>query len=669
MQVRQQQGSAPIGTPGAHPIRRVQSELGRAADFLYRRATGLWRRRPSGPVADTGTPAVRARRAVTELLQPGALVVQKGATSDSVEIWVGVVVDASAAEELAARLVVTGPGAVGRTEDVVLQWYAVDSERVSSGLPHGLRFYHAHHTVTGLRPGEVHEVRLADARLGAAAPAVARTLPERLDQERPLRVFAGSCYDFTTDPDDALDTAFRQVFGQPGPDLTLLLGDQVYADSPAWHYAFVSRHHPRTGLLAKYWRTWGMQPDPDGGERRGLRGVLTSGPTYFLPDDHEFWNNWPNRTVLAKHSYGKLVRGLRNERRRMKHALIDDADLRPVDPPFDPRIAPWNPYQQNYLPVHPAEWDAWGLAAMELFESFQTPGVLSRGEREPAPSGPPAWLDGAGPAGGRPIHEPGHPVLQVVRIDPLTIALLDTRTRRTRRLRHPELSAFVDERYLREVLAEAERAEVFVLALSQPVLQGAEWPADPEKSWLRGLLFGDTGMHHYWHQYERFWTGLLAARTGRPTVLIGGDIHQSYLAVVREHALVQVVSSPMSLVVGGNLLKVGPARGYDYSEGSEFETMARIVTGPVTAPVGSSSAVPGAAVSLGCVDKNAPGFADLSFTRLDQHEVRFDVRLFDRNAVVAGETGPAVSHSFRLVHGGGAPGVHDWDPDGTGTSG
>jgi hypothetical protein len=663
MRETQQQRPAPAGMPGAHPIHRAQAELGRAADFLYRRASALWRRRPSGPVADTAAPARASRRAVTELLQPGALVVQKGATSDSVEVWIGVVVDVSAAEELPARLAVTGPGAVVRTEDVLLRWYAIDSERASSGLPLGLRFFHAHHRIGDLEPGRAYEVRLLDRWLGAAGPVLARTLPQRLDEQHPLRVFAGSCYDFTTDPDDALDKAFRRVFGETGPDLTLLLGDQVYADSPAWHYAFVSRHHPRTGLLAKYWRTWGMQPEPDGTERRGLRGVLTAGPTYFLPDDHEFWNNWPNRTVLAKHSYGKLVRALRNERRRKQHAMISADDTAPVAPPFDPRIAPWNPYQQNYLPVHPAEWDAWGLAPMELFESFQTPGVLSRGEDDPEPFGPPAWVAGAGPDDGPPVHEPRHPVLQVVRVAPVTIALLDTRTRRTRRLHHPTLSAFVDERYLREMLDAARQAEVFVLSLSQPVLQKAAWCDGPDEPEPSGL-FGDTGMHHYWHQWQQFWARLLAARGGRPTITIGGDIHQSYLAIVREHALLEVVASPMSLVVGGRALKVlgdlrarvtGEPAGYDYSRGRRFESMQRIGAGPdpqLPPPVGEAE-------SMGCLPKNAPGFADLLFAHVDEHTVRFDVGIIDRNAALEGESPgpPAVAGRFLLRHGGPAPGI------------
>ena len=136
----------------------------------------------------------------------------------------------------------------------------------------------------------------------------------------------------------------------------------------------------------KYWRTWGMQPR-EGRSRPGLSGVLGSGPTYFLPDDHEFWNNWPNRTVTAKHSIGKIRAAIRNGRQR-ELALAPQTDEPMVPPPHDPRFPPTNPYQQNYLPVHPAEWEAWGLAPFELFGSFQTKayGAASRGEMDPRPT-------------------------------------------------------------------------------------------------------------------------------------------------------------------------------------------------------------------------------------------------------------------------------------------
>src|SRR5206468_3730636 len=131
------------------------------------------------------------------------------------------------------------------------------------------------------------------------ATCTARTLPPHLPDGRTLRIFAGSCYDVGTDPDDQLQAAYHQVFPQP-PDLSLLVGDQVYADAPFSHYFLRSRTNPRAGLLLKYWLTWGMSRTQP---RTGLRGVLTTGPNYFLPDDHEFWNNWPNQSATTKDSY------------------------------------------------------------------------------------------------------------------------------------------------------------------------------------------------------------------------------------------------------------------------------------------------------------------------------------------------------------------------------
>jgi hypothetical protein len=319
-----------------------------------------------------------------------------------------------------------------------------------------------------------------------------------------------------------------------------------------------------------------------------------------------------------------------------------------VTPLVDPLKAPTDAFRQNYLPVHPAEWEKWSLASFELFGSFQTRSVPDRagrpshGARGELPAPPRPVL--AGPPR---IHPPRNVIVQSVTVGPLEFCLLDTRTRRTRRVRHPYHSGFVDHEFLDEMLARAAAAPVFVLVTPQPLLVRAAW-LDNRDAKEKSGLFDDVGMQDYWHQWERLWTGLIAARDGRPTITVGGDIHQSYVAVAPELSLVEVVSSPMSLVWGGNTLRLfeslkrGQKPGYE--AGTEFVPLSEVVAGPD----GLAEKYTSSAVAVGCLPKNAPGFAGLTFTRTGDHTVAFDVQLLDRNALAAGPALPGASASFVL---------------------
>ena len=289
---------------------------------------------------------------------------------------------------------------------------------------------------------------------------------------------------------------------------------------------------------------------------RGLGALLRDGPTWFLPDDHEFWNNWPHASATAKHSFLNQARGLLGGLFRWAAAVRDlVVDVDPDVPTF-PGVVPEGAAERNHLPVHPDEWGRWSRAAFDLFGSFQTRsareragGPITRGEFSDDPANDPWRPPGDGPVGV--VHRPLTPPLQTVGVDPVRVALLDTRTRRTRSRTNEEWSRFVDAEFVDATMAAAAAPEaaVFVLAMSEPLLAApAGWrPSVPG--------FSDFGVRHYTEQYVDFWTRLLAARAGRPTVLVAGDIHRSYVAHALPYAVVQVVASPLSLVYGYKTLE------------------------------------------------------------------------------------------------------------------
>ncbi len=609
-------------------------------------------------------------------LDDGVLVIQKDAAADSFDVWIAVV-GRTGADALAAEVTVSREGEADRHLRVELVHYRLDEGPVR-GVPADARFYHRHATVPGLAADTTYDVTV-DVDGGGRAGCAARTLPARLSPGRGLRLFAGSCYDFGTDPYDRLDTAYQRIFRRDPPDLTLLVGDQVYADAPTVRYVLHSQANPRADLLLKYWTTWGMsRPAPATGWRRlppwplrpsrrsGLRAVLAAGPNYFLPDDHEFWNNWPNQAATARHSYAAFRSGWREARQR-RGAVLADAETLAAGPPpphGEPQYPPATPLEQNYLPVHPAERDRWSLASFELFEAFQTRSRADRAGRPTRGAADTAWV-GPPDATAAGTHPPRNRILQTVRVDPVTVCLLDTRTRRTRRLRHPRYSQFVDAHYLDAMLEQAATADIFVLATPQPLLSRASFTpeeAGPES----GGPFDDVNMWDYWHQWQRLWTRLIAARAGRPTVTIGGDIHQSYVAFAQELNLVEVVSSPMSLVWGGGAMQLAsrvigaaqlalriPGDELDYRPGPGFIRLPQVVAGPDPA-----AAVPDApAVSVGCLRKDEEGFARLGFELTAPDTVTFTAELFRRDEVAdRGVTTAAVTGRFAMRIGAGSAG-------------
>jgi len=354
--------------------------------------------------------------------------------------------------------------------------------------------------------------------------------------------------------------------------------------------------------------------------------------------------------VTSRHSFGNVLRGAAGMLRRRRALLADTATLPPQ---------PSRGLVENYLPVDPDEWHAYARAGFDLFGSFQTrsardegEAAITRGERDEHPVPAPA--------------EPVNRLLQTIDLDPVRVALLDTRTRRTRRERHPVYSQFVDPDVLDEVIELASRAPIFVLVLAQPVLKPAAWLTDRRRP-ERVRPWSDHGMEHYWHQYRRFWSRLLAARNGRPTITIGGDIHRSHVGFASDLAHVEIIASPMSHVCQGRLaergarLRAGARRllGRQAPEdGERIVRVADLLAGPDDAPGGAPAgpegpADPGdqrAAVYLARLPAAQESFATLALTRTGPAAVRLDVQLHDRRelATAPDPVPPAAQVSFLL---------------------
>jgi hypothetical protein len=204
------------------------------------------------------------------------------------------------------------------------------------------------HQVSGLQPGNAYQVRVsAPFVVDGTVAATFRTLPDGLPEvsedgsERPWTLLLASCY--SEDSDLALPVgrgplgeAFRALTGklrrgyvttrsavqrelvgitargnvsrryqllcdQSGePDLKILTGDQVYLDTPL--VLPMGGQSVRRRISRNYSRTWDK-----------LGYFLSHGANICASDDHEWWNDYPNRPPLLTNLPGLRGRDTREE--------------------------------------------------------------------------------------------------------------------------------------------------------------------------------------------------------------------------------------------------------------------------------------------------------------------------------------------------------------------
>lgn len=113
-----------------------------------------------------------------------------------------------------------------------------------------------------------------------------RTLPSRLPLagERAFTLGLGSCFYNHRDGGQAA-AAYKALHDRANldvrPDLTVLTGDQVYLDIGFDSLSLIP-HEIRERIADDYALHW-----------QALGSILSRGGTWMLPDDHEYWNDYP----------------------------------------------------------------------------------------------------------------------------------------------------------------------------------------------------------------------------------------------------------------------------------------------------------------------------------------------------------------------------------------
>ncbi len=217
-----------------------------------------------------------------------SLVVQR-VTDTTAEIWVGTLF-ATLKKPTKARVELTSSsGTVKRKEIKKEEW-----QRPFTSLDQ--RFYQVV-TFTGLTPGETYSVKFSrfidkgeeqiipvtwqELRSGSLT-----TLPQRLPLKgtKPFTVSLSSC--FYNHRDGGRAAAAYKALHDWGPentrpDIKFMTGDQVYLDIGFDSLSLIPQeiHQRIADDYATHWQALGS--------------ILTRGGTWMLPDDHEYWNDYP----------------------------------------------------------------------------------------------------------------------------------------------------------------------------------------------------------------------------------------------------------------------------------------------------------------------------------------------------------------------------------------
>jgi hypothetical protein len=206
-------------------------------------------------------------------------------TSTSAEVWAGTLFPSMAMPEKARLRITDAAGRVRTTAIARDQW-----QRPFTKLTQ--RFFVVRR-FSQLSPGATYRAAF-DRQVVQNGKAVWQelrtgafeTLPASIPAEgqRPFTVGLGSCFYDHRDGGNAAE-AYKLLFEHPDeaarPQIKFLTGDQVYLDIGFDSLSPVPSEL-RERIANDYARQW-----------QGLGSILARGGSWMLPDDHEYWNDYP----------------------------------------------------------------------------------------------------------------------------------------------------------------------------------------------------------------------------------------------------------------------------------------------------------------------------------------------------------------------------------------
>ena len=220
------------------------------------------------------------------------------APSDRIRVWLGV-----SGVTKPPRLTWLLDGQPARPSIIrALQSARPAGPRASGGVPaHTPRVFTGIYECPGLQPDTSHDLVV---QVDGEPPEslTVRTLPDGLPSgmNEWFNVLLVSCFHRAEDRKGLVGTVVSRLPPAWKPHVTLLMGDQVYLDLPTLKNFPIGTAELAEKFERDYWANWALPP--------GFPQVLRLAPSVSLPDDHEFWNNYPHASPTIQNSYTKSGR-------------------------------------------------------------------------------------------------------------------------------------------------------------------------------------------------------------------------------------------------------------------------------------------------------------------------------------------------------------------------
>jgi hypothetical protein len=216
----------------------------------------------------------------------------RAAPSDCLRVWIGAF-QVTSAPSLAWSLdgIATEPTALR----------AISSARTDDLLPANespesvARTFTGVYEFAGLEPDSLHTISVSAE--GSERQLDIRTLPREIptDLDRWFNVLLVSCHHSAEDRRGLSGTIISQLSALFRPQLSILGGDQVYLDLPT-----LKNFEDDERWLANKFESDYIENfrGPDGYAR-----VLDAAPSVAIPDDHEYWNNYPHPSPFIQNAW------------------------------------------------------------------------------------------------------------------------------------------------------------------------------------------------------------------------------------------------------------------------------------------------------------------------------------------------------------------------------
>lgn len=249
----------------------------------------------------------------------------RGAPSDRLRVWVG-------------AFQVTQPPVLSWSIDnnptIPIPLREISSVRSDELLsaPNLPRAFTGVYEFQGLQADSAYSVAVAAG--GESVTLNTRTLPDSVPTQldRSFNVLLVSCFHATEDRGGLAGIIVSQLAASSKPHLTILAGDQVYLDLPTLKDFPDELRWLANKFEQDYTSNWHSE--------LAYRKVLEAAPSISIPDDHEYWNNFPHPSPFIGNSKSA---GGREHWRRAAQALYDGFQL----------AYPTSVGQASVIDVHP----------------------------------------------------------------------------------------------------------------------------------------------------------------------------------------------------------------------------------------------------------------------------------------------------------------------------